>query len=279
MTYRLSHLDALASEAIHIIREVVAEFERPALLFSGGKDSAVLLHLAAKACWPQRVPFPVVHVDTGHNFPEVIDYRDHQVARARRSPRRRLGAGGHRPGLDRRAAGAGRDAQPAADLHPAEGARGEPLRRRLRRGPARRGEGEGQGADLLAARRVRPVGPPRASAPSCGTSTTPATAPASTSGSSRSRTGPSSTSGSTSRSSSSSCRRSTSPTAGGLPARRACCSRSGPGHRPADGVAEEQPFEATVRYRTVGDMTCTAAVESTAATPAEVIAETARRRE
>ncbi len=80
MTYRLSHLDALASEAIHIIREVVAEFERPALLFSGGKDSAVLLHLAAKACWPQRIPFPVVHVDTGHNFPEVIDYRDNQVA-------------------------------------------------------------------------------------------------------------------------------------------------------------------------------------------------------
>ena len=72
-TYQLTHLDALESEAIHIIREVVAEFERPALLFSGGKDSAVLLHLAAKACWPQPVPFPVVHVDTGHNFPEVID--------------------------------------------------------------------------------------------------------------------------------------------------------------------------------------------------------------
>jgi sulfate adenylyltransferase subunit 2 len=79
MRYQLSHLDALESEAIHIIREVVAEFERPALLFSGGKDSAVLLHLAAKACWPQRVPFPVVHVDTGHNFPEVIAFRDRQV--------------------------------------------------------------------------------------------------------------------------------------------------------------------------------------------------------
>jgi sulfate adenylyltransferase subunit 2 len=78
-TYRLSHLDALESEAIHIIREVTAEFEKPALLFSGGKDSAVLLHLAVKACWPQRLPFPVVHVDTGHNFPEVIEYRDHQV--------------------------------------------------------------------------------------------------------------------------------------------------------------------------------------------------------
>lgn len=80
MAHRLSHLDTLASEAIHIIREVVAEFERPALLFSGGKDSAVLLHLAVKACWPQRVPFPIVHVDTGHNFPEVLEYRDRQVA-------------------------------------------------------------------------------------------------------------------------------------------------------------------------------------------------------
>ncbi|HEV2362091.1 MAG TPA: sulfate adenylyltransferase subunit CysD [Acidimicrobiales bacterium] len=80
MTYQLSHLDSLESESIHIIREVVAEFERPVLLFSGGKDSAVLLHLAVKACWPQKLPFPVMHVDTGHNFPEVIDYRDRRVA-------------------------------------------------------------------------------------------------------------------------------------------------------------------------------------------------------
>src|ERR1700722_19915026 len=79
MTYQLTHLDALESEAIFVIREVVAEFERPALLFSGGKDSAVLLHLAAKACWPQPVPFPVVHVDTGHNFDEVIAFRDQVV--------------------------------------------------------------------------------------------------------------------------------------------------------------------------------------------------------
>ncbi len=77
---RISHLDALESEAVHIIREVVAEFERPALLFSGGKDSAVLLHLAGKACWPQQVPFPVLHVDTGHNFPEVIAFRDRRSA-------------------------------------------------------------------------------------------------------------------------------------------------------------------------------------------------------
>jgi sulfate adenylyltransferase subunit 2 len=79
MNYQLTHIAALESEAIHVIREVVAEFERPGLLFSGGKDSAVLLHLAQKACWPQPVPFPVVHVDTGHNFPEVIDFRDRRV--------------------------------------------------------------------------------------------------------------------------------------------------------------------------------------------------------
>ncbi|BCT77295.1 sulfate adenylyltransferase [Sinomonas cyclohexanicum] len=77
----LALLDALEAESIHIIREVVAEFERPAMLFSGGKDSVVMLHLAAKAFWPGRIPFPVLHVDTGHNFPEVLDFRDRTVAR------------------------------------------------------------------------------------------------------------------------------------------------------------------------------------------------------
>ncbi len=79
MPYELSHVAALEWEAVHIIREVAAEFERPVLLFSGGKDSIVLLHLATKAFWPARVPFPVMHVDTGHNFPEVIEYRDRRV--------------------------------------------------------------------------------------------------------------------------------------------------------------------------------------------------------
>ena len=79
--YELSNIDALEAESIHIIREVAAEFERPVLLFSGGKDSIVLLHLAAKAFTPARVPFPVMHVDTGHNFPEVLEFRDEMVER------------------------------------------------------------------------------------------------------------------------------------------------------------------------------------------------------
>ncbi|HZP73079.1 MAG TPA: sulfate adenylyltransferase subunit CysD [Gaiellaceae bacterium] len=76
----LSHLDVLESEAIHIMREVAAERERPVLLFSGGKDSLVLLRLAEKAFRPARFPFPIMHVDTGHNFPEVIEFRDRRVA-------------------------------------------------------------------------------------------------------------------------------------------------------------------------------------------------------
>jgi len=79
-THRLSQLDALESEAVHIIREVAGELERPVLLFSGGKDSVVMLHLASKAFAPAAIPFPVLHVDTGHNFPEVLAYRDAAVA-------------------------------------------------------------------------------------------------------------------------------------------------------------------------------------------------------
>ena len=77
----LSHLEVLEAEAIHIFREVAAEFERPVLLFSGGKDSIVMLHLARKAFAPAGVPFPLLHVDTGHNFDEVLEYRDRAAAR------------------------------------------------------------------------------------------------------------------------------------------------------------------------------------------------------
>jgi len=76
----MSQLDVLEAEAVHVMREVAAEFERPALLFSGGKDSIVMLALAEKAFWPARIPFPVLHVDTGHNFAEVLQFRDRRVA-------------------------------------------------------------------------------------------------------------------------------------------------------------------------------------------------------
>jgi len=80
--YSLSQLDSLEAESVHIIREVAAEFERPVLLFSGGKDSIVMLALAERAFWPARIPFPIMHVDTGHNFDEVIEFRDRRAAEA-----------------------------------------------------------------------------------------------------------------------------------------------------------------------------------------------------
>ncbi|WP_278262251.1 sulfate adenylyltransferase subunit CysD [Nocardia sp. AG03] len=79
--YELSHLAALEAESVHIFREVAATFERPVLLFSGGKDSAVLLHLARRAFWPAPLPFPLLHVDTGHNFDEVLTFRDRTAER------------------------------------------------------------------------------------------------------------------------------------------------------------------------------------------------------
>jgi sulfate adenylyltransferase subunit 2 len=81
LVYEQTHLDRLEAESVHIFREVAATLERPALLFSGGKDSVVMLHLALKAFWPAPVPFPVMHVDTGQNFDEVIAYRDRTVER------------------------------------------------------------------------------------------------------------------------------------------------------------------------------------------------------
>ncbi len=80
LSYKISHLDQLESEGIYIIREAAAQFEKPVLLFSGGKDSIVMTHLARKAFWPAKIPFPLMHVDTGHNFPETIEFRDSLVA-------------------------------------------------------------------------------------------------------------------------------------------------------------------------------------------------------
>lgn len=80
-TYNIKHLRELEAEAVYIIREVAAQFERPVLLFSGGKDSIVLVHLSLKAFWPAPIPYPLLHIDTGHNFPETITYRDELVNR------------------------------------------------------------------------------------------------------------------------------------------------------------------------------------------------------
>ena len=77
--YYLTHLQELESEAIYVIREVVAQFDRPAILFSGGKDSIVVTHLAQKAFWPAKIPMPLIHIDTGHNFPETMEFRDQLV--------------------------------------------------------------------------------------------------------------------------------------------------------------------------------------------------------
>ena len=77
--YHLTHLEELEAEAIYVFREIAAQFERPVLLFSGGKDSLVCFHLAKKAFWPQKIPFPIMHVDTGHNFDETIEFRDNLV--------------------------------------------------------------------------------------------------------------------------------------------------------------------------------------------------------
>ena len=74
--YHLNYLEQLEAESIHIFREVAAQFEKPALLFSGGKDSITLVHLARKAFAPGKIPFPLVHIDTGHNFPEALEFRD-----------------------------------------------------------------------------------------------------------------------------------------------------------------------------------------------------------
>ena len=77
--YSLTHLEELEAEAIYVIREVYAQFDNPAILFSGGKDSIVVIHLARKAFWPAKIPFPLVHIDTGHNFPETMEFRDNLI--------------------------------------------------------------------------------------------------------------------------------------------------------------------------------------------------------
>lgn len=153
--YELSHLRSLEAEAIHIIREVAAEFERPVLLFSGGKDSIVMLHLAIKAFAPGRLPFPVMHVDTGHNFDEVISTRDELVERYGL----RLVVASVEEDIDAgRVVDNGPSRNPLQTVTLLRGIR-EQVRRRLRRCPPRRGEGPRQRAGVQLPRRVRSVGP------------------------------------------------------------------------------------------------------------------------
>ncbi len=156
--YRLSHLGALEAQSIHIFREVAAEFERPVLLFSGGKDSIVMLHVAKKAFWPAPVPFPVMHIDTGRNFTEVLEFRDRHVA----ALGVRLEVARVQDDIDAgrtvEDTSPGRDAQPPPDADPAPGHRRGTPRRGLRRCTARRGEGAGQGAHLQFPGPVRPMG-------------------------------------------------------------------------------------------------------------------------
>ena len=94
--YYLSHLRELEAEAIFVIREVAAQFERPCLLFSGGKDSIILSYLSKKAFYPARIPYPLVHIDTGHNFPETMEYRDWLIKELDVQAGGRIRAGKHR---------------------------------------------------------------------------------------------------------------------------------------------------------------------------------------
>ena len=273
--YELSHLETLEAESIHIFREVAAEFERPVLLFSGGKDSIVLLRLAEKAFRPGKFPFPIMHVDTGHNFPEVIEFRDRIVSELGE----RLIVASVQDSIDQgrvaeetgpRASRNRLQTTTLLDAH-----RGARLRRRLRRRPPRRGARPRQGARVLASATTSASGIPSASAPSCGRSTTATSARASTSACSRSPTGPSSTSGSTSR------------TEGlEIPSiyfahEREVFARDGMLYAQNEFIElidGEEPFSESVRYRTVGDMTCTGAVRSTATTLEDVVAEIAATR-
>ena len=208
---QLSNLDALEAESIHIIREVAAEFERPVLLFSGGKDSAVMLHLAVKAFWPARVPFPVMHVDTGHNFPEALDYRDRRVEELGielvvASVPEAIEAG--RVVEDREGASRNR-LQTTVLLEGIEQHRFDAVF-----GGGRRDEEKARAKErvLLAPRRVRAVGPEEPAARAVESLQRSPQGGRAHPRSSRCRTGPSSTSGSTSRRSRSSSPPSTSPT-------------------------------------------------------------------
>ena len=275
MNTQISHLDALEAESIHIFREVAAEFEKPVLLFSGGKDSIVMLRLAEKAFWPARIPFAVMHVDTGHNFPEVIEFRDRRVAELGvqlvvASVQESIDAG--RVVEER---GPARQPQPAPDHHAARrhhratsSTPSSAAAAATRRRPAPRSASTRSATSSVSGTR-------RTSGPSCGTSTTAGTARASTSACSRCRTGPSSTSGSTST------RSDIEVPSIYFAHHRAVFRRDGMLLAVSDFITllpDEEPETMLVRYRTVGDASCTGAVESSAATVHDIILEVAASR-
>lgn len=266
--YRLSQTAQLEAESIHIFREVVAEFEKPVLMFSGGKDSIVMLRLAEKAFYPARVPFPVLQVDTGFDFPEVLATRDRWVERlgvqlhiasVEEAIRNGVVIDDGKTSRNRLQIGTLLDAIETAGYTAAFGG-------------GRRDEEKARAKERVYSHRDEfGQWDPRTSAPRSGTSTTAASTPASTCGSSRSPTGPSSTSGPTS-------------------ARRSSTSEIYYSHRrrvfERDGMLlsesehnllrpGERVEERTVRFRTVGDLTLTGCVESEASTIEEIIDEVA----
>ncbi len=264
----LSHLDELEAEAIHIMREVAAERERPVLLFSGGKDSIVLLRLAEKAFRPGKFPFPLMHVDTGHNFPEVIEYRDRRVAELGE----RLVVASVQESIDKgrvvEQTGPARLAQPAADDDAPRRDHRARLRRRDGRRAPRRGEVAREGADLQLPRRLRPVELARPAARALEPLQRPDP---------QGRADPGLPDLELDRArrvavhrprAASSCRRSTSPTNARCSAATGC---STPSPTSSSACRARSPFPATVRFRTVGDMSCTGGVESRAATLDEVV--------
>ena len=240
------------------MREVAAEFERPVLLFSGGKDSIVLLRLAEKAFRPGPFPFPVMHVDTGHNFPEAIEFRDRRVRGDRRAADRRIVQDSIDQGrvVEETGPRASRNALQTVTLLDAIAEHGFDAAF----GGARRDEERARAKErVLSFRDEFGQWEPQRQRPEVWASTMGAFARESTRASFRSPTGPSSTCGSTSPRRSSRCRRSTSPTSARCSSATGCSTRSA---RSCELIDGEEPFSATVRYRTVGDMSCTGAVES-----------------
>ena len=204
--YRLDHLDHLEAEAIHVVREVAGQFERPVILFSGGKDSVVMLHIAVKAFAPSPLPFALLHVDTGHNFPEVLDYRDATVARLGV----RLVVASVQDYIDdgrlrERPDGTRNPLQTVPLLDAISGNRFDAVL-----GGGRRDEEKARAKErVFSIRDAFGAWDPRRS---CGTSTTVATRRGSTCACSRCRTGPRWTCGGMSSASASSCPTSTTPT-------------------------------------------------------------------